>query len=216
MGPADRSPLARSARPLWHLADHLQPVPAVVGGGRLGLGPPDPPGGGRPRRYAGRPLGHDRRPQGPRAPARRWRPETGGADPHSGRRRGGCGSKVHLITERAGKVHRGRLGGGAAARAPAGDSPPGTAPGTAVAGGPGSRASDLRTWLPARAIDAVIPDREDESGHHASDREADRERPISERAINRHTRFRGIATRYGTLASSSRAMMTIATILAWI
>jgi len=111
-------------------------------------------------------------------------------------------------------------GAGGTARAPAGDSPPGTAPGTAVAGAvpgdQGSRASDLRTWLPARAVDAVIPDWEDESGDHASDREADRERPISERAINRRARSRGIATRYDTLASSSRAMVTIATILAWI
>lgn len=43
---------------------------------------------------------------------------------------------------------------------------------------------------------AVIPYREDEGG----DREADRERPVIERAIIRLKRYRRIATRYEKLS----------------
>jgi transposase len=86
----------------------------------------------------------------------------------------------------------------------------------AVAGDKGYSASEVRNWLQAREIDAVIPYREDESGDHAYDREAYRERPIIERAINRLKRYRRIATRYDKLASSYVAMVTFACILEWI
>ncbi len=81
----------------------------------------------------------------------------------------------------------------------------------AGAGDKGSSASALRNWLQARDIEPVIPYREDESGDHASDREADRERPVIERTINRLKRSRRIAT----LARSDLAMVTIAMILEW-
>jgi len=86
----------------------------------------------------------------------------------------------------------------------------------AVAGDKGDRAADLRHWLPARDIAAVIPYREDELGAHAYDRDAYRERSMIERAINRRKRYRRIATRYDTLARSSLAMVTIACMLEWI
>lgn len=86
----------------------------------------------------------------------------------------------------------------------------------AVAGDKGYSASALRTWLGAREIEAVIPYREDELGEHAYDREAYRERPVIERAINRLKRYRRVATRYDKLASSYLAMVTIACILAWL
>jgi transposase len=86
----------------------------------------------------------------------------------------------------------------------------------AVAGDKGYSASDLRNWLQAHDIEAVIPYREDESGEHAYDREAYRERPIIERAINRLKRYRRIATRYEKLASSYLAMVTFAMILEWV
>ncbi len=54
----------------------------------------------------------------------------------------------------------------------------------AVAGDRGYSASDLRNWLQERDIEPVIPYREDESGDHAYDRDAYRERPMIERAIN--------------------------------
>lgn len=63
---------------------------------------------------------------------------------------------------------------------------------------------------------AVIPYREDEGGDHAYDREADRERPVIERAINRLKRYRRIATRYEKLSSSYLAMVTIACVLEWL
>jgi len=86
----------------------------------------------------------------------------------------------------------------------------------AVAGDKGYSASDLRNWLQARDIEPVIPFREDELGDHAYDRDAYRERPIIERAINRLKRHRRIATRYDTLASSYLAMVTFACILEWL
>ncbi len=85
----------------------------------------------------------------------------------------------------------------------------------AGAGDKGARGSAWRTGRRARAIDAVIADREDASGDPASDREADRERPTIARAINRLTRLRRIAARDDTLASSDLAMVTIAMILEW-
>ena len=86
----------------------------------------------------------------------------------------------------------------------------------AVAGDKGYSASDLRNWLQARDIEAVIPYREDEAGAHDYDRDAYRERPMIERAINRLKRHRRIATRYDKLASSYLAMVTLACILEWI
>jgi len=86
----------------------------------------------------------------------------------------------------------------------------------AVAGDRGDSASDLRNWRQERAIEPVIPSREDESGDHAYDRDADRERPMIERAINRLKRHRRIATRYDKLASSYLAMVTFACVLEWI
>jgi hypothetical protein len=44
-----------------------------------------------------------------------------------------------------------------------------------VAGDKGDRAAELRTWLQAQEITAVLPDREDESGPHEDERALDRE-----------------------------------------
>ncbi len=85
----------------------------------------------------------------------------------------------------------------------------------AVAGDKGYSASALRNWLGAHDIEAVIPYREDEAGDHAYDRDAYRERPIIERAINRLKRDRRIATRDEKLARSYLAMVTVAMILEW-
>jgi transposase len=86
----------------------------------------------------------------------------------------------------------------------------------AVTGDKGYSASELRNWLQAHDIEAVIPYREDEAGDHDYDREAYRERPIIERAINRLKRYRRIATRYEKLARSYLAMLTLAMILEWL
>jgi transposase len=86
----------------------------------------------------------------------------------------------------------------------------------AVAGDRGYSASDPRNWLQERDIEAVIPYREDESGDHAYDRAAYRERSVIERTINRLKRYRQVATRYEKLVSSYLAMVIIAMILEWI
>lgn len=86
----------------------------------------------------------------------------------------------------------------------------------AVAGDKGYSAAELRDWLAEREIAAVIPKRKDEDGPNEYDREAYRERPMIERTINRLKRFRRIATRYEQLASSYRAMVTLACVLEWL
>lgn len=86
----------------------------------------------------------------------------------------------------------------------------------AVAGDKGVGATELRTWLQAPDIAAVIPYRAAHGGDHDSDQEAYRERPIIERMINRLKRYRRIATQHEKLASSYLAMVTIAMILKWL
>jgi transposase len=86
----------------------------------------------------------------------------------------------------------------------------------AVAGDKGYSGAELRNWLQARDIKAVIPYREDEIGPHEYDRDLYRERPVIEQTINRLKRFRRVATRYETLDASYLAMVTIAMILEWL
>jgi transposase len=86
----------------------------------------------------------------------------------------------------------------------------------AVAGDKGYSSADVRNGLMQREIEAVIPSRENEMGSHDYDRDAYRERPVIERAINRLKRYRRIATRYDKLASSYLTMTTIACILEWL
>lgn len=85
----------------------------------------------------------------------------------------------------------------------------------ALVGDKGDSSAELRNWLRQRGIDAVILYRNDEMGSKVYDRKRCRERPIIERTINQRKRFRRVATRYDTLASSYLTMVTIAMILAW-
>jgi transposase len=137
-----------------------------------------------------------------------------------GRSRGGYGSKLHLITERSGKPVVAEVTAGQRHESPQAiplleRSLDRMRP-DAVAGDKGYSSAEIRNWLQARDIEAVIPYRQDEGGEHAYDREAYRERPTIERAINRLKRYRRIATRYEKLASSYLAMVTIAMILEWL
>ena len=86
----------------------------------------------------------------------------------------------------------------------------------AVTGDTGYSGSELRNWLAAREIVAVIPQRAKEMGTNDYDRELYKERSMIERAINRLKRHRRIATRYEKLAATYLAMATIACILEWL
>ena len=86
----------------------------------------------------------------------------------------------------------------------------------ALAGDKGYRRAQLRNGRLHRNIEAVIPYRQDEMGPKTYNRDRYRERLIIERSINRLKRFRRVATRYDTLASSYLAMVTIAMILEWL
>ena len=86
----------------------------------------------------------------------------------------------------------------------------------AVAGDKGYSAITLRNWLQAWDIEAVIPQRADETGPNDYDRALYRERSRIEQTINRLKRWRRIATRYEKRASQYLAMVTIAMILEWL
>ena len=130
------------------------------------------------------------------------------------------GSKLHLITERRGKPITLRLTAGQRHESP--DAIPLVEPARlrlwpdAVAGAKGYRGTDLRPWLGAREIVAVIPHRTDERGPNAYDRELDKERSMIERTLNRRKHHRRVATRYEKLAATYLALVTIARILEWL
>jgi transposase len=86
----------------------------------------------------------------------------------------------------------------------------------AVTGDRGYSTADVRNWLAAREIAAVIPKRSNELGPHAYDTALYRERPVIEQTINRLKRWRRVATRYETLDTTYLAMVTIAMILEWL
>jgi len=67
-----------------------------------------------------------------------------------------------------------------------------------------------------REIEAVIPYRADEAGPHDDDKGLYRERPLTERMVNRLKRLRWVVTRCDTLASDNLALVTFAMILAWL
>lgn len=140
--------------------------------------------------------------------------------PELGRSRGGWGSKLHLVTERGGKPIVCALTAGQRHESPHAipllEQALDRMWPEAVAGDKGYSASDLRNWLAAREIEAVISKRADEMPPNDYDRDKYRERPKIELAINRLKRFRRVATRYEKLTSSYLAMVTIAMILEWL
>ena len=86
----------------------------------------------------------------------------------------------------------------------------------AVTGDKGYSSTEIRNWLQAREIEAVIPRRKDEMEPNLYDRALYRERSRVEQAINRLKRWRRVATRYEKLAATYLAMVTIAMILEWV
>ena len=154
--------------------------------------------------------------------ARRWGANKGDpAEDHGlGRSRGGFGSTLHLTAERDGKQLVATLTAGQRHESTEAISLVNETLARmwpdAVAGDKAYSTVAIRNWLIAREAAMVIPDRDNESGSKAYDREAYRDRPIIERTINRLKRYRRIATRYEKLAATYFAMVTIACILEWL
>ncbi len=86
----------------------------------------------------------------------------------------------------------------------------------AITGDKGYSSGEIRTWLGEREIEAVIPQRKDETGPNVYDQDLYRERPMIERTINRLKRFRRVATRFEKRAVNYLAMVTITMILEWL
>jgi len=182
-----RCPLARPAGAGWLREAGLQPGPALARRRNRGRGVTD----AADRGGAGRCLGwlpdDDRRHQHPRPPARGGG-QPGGADPHLGRRRGGWGSNLQCVTERAGTPVVVALTAGQRHER--------------LRAIPLLEQATARMWPAAGAGDEGARPSAWRTGRRA-------------RAINRLTRLRRIAARDDTLASSDLAMVTIAMILAW-
>jgi len=142
------------------------------------------------------------------------------ADQGLGRSRGGFGSKRHLMTERRGKPITLRLPAGQRHESPEAipllEQAQQRLWPEAVTGDKGYRGSELRNWLAAREIVAVIPQRAKALGTNDDDQELYKERSMIERSINRLKRHRHIATRYEKLAATYLAMVATACILEWL
>ena len=140
-----------------------------------------------------------------------------------GRSRGGFGTKLHLVTDGAGLPLAVALSPGQAhesmyavpvlgavrigrRRRP-----------RAVAGDKGYSYAAVRTWLRARHIRAVIPERDDQRARRARrpgrkpafDRAAYRRRNVVERAGGLLKEARAIATRFDKLATHYRATVML-------
>lgn len=85
----------------------------------------------------------------------------------------------------------------------------------AVAGDEGYNATTLQTLLQEREIEAVLPQRVDETGPNDDDADLYRECPLIEQTINRLKRWRRIATRSEKRAANYLALVMIAMTLDW-
>ncbi|MCX4098510.1 IS5 family transposase [Nocardia sp. alder85J] len=161
------------------------------------------------------------------------------ADHGIGRSRGGLTTKIHLITDGAGRglsvlitpgqagdspflgevldgVRVPRLGGGA----------PRTNP-DALLGDKAYSSAANRKLLRRRRIRAVIPERADQLANRkrkgrdggrapSFDREAYKGRNVVERAFNKAKQWRAVATRYDKLALTYRAGVVMALVVEWL
>jgi transposase len=85
-----------------------------------------------------------------------------------------------------------------------------------VAGDKGYSSSTIRRYLEERRIKAVIPTKADETPDPSFDRDADWERSVVERLINRLKQWRCIATRLEKQSANNAAILTVACILLWL
>jgi transposase len=153
------------------------------------------------------------------------------ADHALGRSRGGWGSKLHVVCDRAGVVLGFRVTAGQvnectefvallesiAIRRSAG--PPSRRP-SAVAGDKGYSTKAIRAWCRTHRVSAVIPERDDQREHRAHrpgrklnfDRQQYRARNIVERVIGWLKNLRRIACRAEKLAVRYAGMVTLALI----
>lgn len=150
------------------------------------------------------------------------------ADHALGRSRGGFGTKLHLVTDgrgvplaihvTAGQVHESTQFEEVinAVRVP---SRVGSRPiqPQRVAGDKGYSAGRIRDWLKQRAIEAVIPHRDDErrrdpEGTAVFDKETYRRRCVIEQSIGWLKESRAVATRYDKLALNYMATVQVAMI----
>lgn len=140
-----------------------------------------------------------------------------------GRSRGGCGTKIHLVTDGAGLPLAVEVSPGQASeskyvepvlnavRIGRRQRP------RAVAGDKGYSYARVRAWLRAHHIHPIIPEREDQRAHRAHrpgrkpvfDREAYRRRNVVERAGGLLKEARAIATRFDKLATQYRATVML-------
>lgn len=158
--------------------------------------------------------------------------EKGGPDEprdHAlGRSRGGYGSKLHLVTDRnglplavhvtAGQVHESTQFEAVlnAIRIPQRIGPARSRP-RRVAGDKGYSFPRIRRWLRQHAIEAIIPQREDQRQQHRGrplkfDRQAYRKRTVIERCIGWLKESRLVGTRFEKLALNYVATVQVAMI----
>jgi transposase len=206
-----RRALARRARALWQLEQHLALLPALVPERHLGSG------GGNPRRDDGGPSTSQHRFHDGSGPCLGRRRKRGTREQAFGRSRGGFTCKVHCIVEARGRPLGFHLTGGEKADCKSYDTLidlPEQRP-DAMLADKGYDTDAIRADLKARGIRAVIPPRSHRTAAIRWNKRLYRLRNRIERVIGHLKINRAIATRYDKLADSFLGMLHLAAFRYW-
>ena len=122
--------------------------------------------------------------------------KRGGQGEAVGRSRGGLSTKIHLVTDAAGRPMRFALTGGQAGDAPQAIPLLTGIETGAVLADKGYESDAILDFIHRQGAEAVIPPRSNRKEPWDYDRELYRERNLVERAFNKLKQWRRLATRY--------------------
>ena len=226
VGIEDWCAVARSARKVWQVDHHIQPLSTLAQTRRLGsdLGRIADDQKSRKADRLGNPLCGCIRGAG--APTCRRGKKSSPEREALGRSRGGLSTKIHLRVDRYGQIITFLLTPGQQHEISVSENlmeqgwikqangrnrlrP------KRVVGDKGYTSKDFRNYLRQRGVCYTIPRRSNEKRKGKFDKEVYRERNKVERLFSRLKEFRRIATRYEKRAANYAAMLTIAAIFLW-
>lgn len=132
-----------------------------------------------------------------------------------GRSRGGLSTKIHMLTDAAGRPVRFILTGGQAADSKQGISLLNGVETTHVIADKGYDSDEILAFVRDQGAVAVIPPRSNRKIQREYSRELYRERNLIERAFNRLKQWRRIATRYDRKSLYYLAALHLAAAVTW-
>jgi transposase len=223
MGAENRSTLARYARTVWQMDNHLQPFPALAQVSRLGQDVCRAADCVRRGEQCGLGNPFHRLHNGASPPARSGCKKSSAEQEALGRSRGGFSTKIHFRCEGTGRLITFLLTPGqesdirqaeelmetGAIRRRSGQMR--LRPQRLVAD-KGYTSQVFRTYLHKKHVRCTIARRSNERRRGSFEKSLYRKRNVIERLINRLKQFRRIATRYEKRAANFSAMITIASL----